>query len=54
MEKSQVIIEFPTKLVENLIVLENDPDKCPVCGHEVIHMGHCKMCEDCYWSACEL
>lgn len=29
-------------------------DTCPVCGGEITPLGHCKMCENCYWSACEL
>jgi len=43
-----------TELYEILDINLRDADKCPVCGGDITPLGHCKMCETCYWSACEL
>lgn len=47
---SEIAVDF-TKIFE---VFDTNADKCPVCGGEITPLGHCKMCENCYWSACEL
>jgi len=57
MENDVINIEITqdfTELYEILDINLRDADKCPVCGGEITPLGHCKMCETCYWSACEL
>lgn len=34
--------------------LDNDPNKCPVCGGNMNHIGGCAECEDCAYSPCAI
>jgi ribonucleoside-diphosphate reductase alpha chain len=34
--------------------LEEEEDKCPICGGKLKHTGGCTECEDCGWSACSV
>ena len=42
--------------MDKLIVeeLEENPDKCPMCGGRLIHSGGCSECQDCGYSPCSI
>ena len=36
----------------NIVITEDDNDKCPECGAKVEHIGGCVQCPQCAWSRC--
>jgi hypothetical protein len=55
MENDANVLEIAPNILEiRDFVDTSTADKCPICGGDITPIGHCRMCENCYWSACEL
>lgn len=42
--------------IDDLVLgsLKEDPNKCPMCGGEMVHSGGCTECQDCGYSPCAI
>lgn len=55
-DNKQKTIQELQEQIDKLVMdsLEEDPDKCPMCGGHMFHSGGCSECQDCSYSPCAI